>query len=183
MVGIIHSGPVSFESGWSSHCTENSDFVQPSSSSSDLVRVVLIWFCRLIHRDKISENLPFILESPEMNTLLPGAAAIPPTPAQSGRFDVKYLIEQPVDPRQQLPISVAVDVDNMSTFQLSAKIACLLHRALRHEHYIRDRPGYLPPVTSFSSLDSEIRAATMELLKNDVTNWQVTLDCFAMAVS
>lgn len=138
---------------------------------------------RFIHRDKVSENLPFILESPELNTLLPSGTTPPPAPTPSGRFDLKYLCEQPASPRQRLPISVAVDTQKLESFQLSAKVACLLHRALRHEHYIRTRPGYLPPVTSFSSLDGEIRAATMSLLQDDVTNWQVTLDCFAMTVS
>ncbi|KAF7526999.1 hypothetical protein G7054_g10600 [Neopestalotiopsis clavispora] len=137
---------------------------------------------QFLHRDKMAENFPFIMESPEMNTLLP-ASLTPPTPTQSGRFDVKYLCEQPTSPRQRLPISVEVDTQKLEQFQLSAKISCLLHRALRHEHYSRTRPGYLPPVTSFSTLDQEIRAATQTLLRDDVTNWQVTLDCFAMAVS
>ncbi|KAK9782782.1 putative Zn(2)-C6 fungal-type domain-containing protein [Seiridium cardinale] len=138
---------------------------------------------QFLHRDRVAENLPFILESPEVNTLLPAATSSQSTPIQSGRFDVKYLCEQSAPRRQRLPISVEVDTRILEQFQLSAKISCLLHRALRHEHYIRTRPGYLPPVTSFSSLDGEIRAATAALLQDDVSNWQVTLDCFAMAVS
>ncbi|KAI0151224.1 hypothetical protein BJ166DRAFT_384444 [Pestalotiopsis sp. NC0098] len=137
---------------------------------------------QFIHRDKMAENYPFVMESPEMNTLLPASIVAPPQ-TQSGRFDVKYICEQSTPPRERLPISVTLDTHKLEQFQLSAKIACLLHRALRHEHCSRTRPGYLPPVTSFATLDSEIRAATQTLLQDDVINWQVTLDCFAMAVS
>lgn len=70
----------------------------------------------------------------------------------------------------------------MDSFQLSAKVASLFHRALRHEHYVQARPGYLPPVNSFSDLDEEIRQTTLTLLQDDV-NWQATLDCFAMSVA
>ncbi|KAH8200117.1 hypothetical protein TruAng_005738 [Truncatella angustata] len=138
---------------------------------------------QFIHRDKAAEGLPFILDSPDPNTLLPPATRSPPSSTQPGPFDVRYLCEQPAISRKRLPITVAVDMKQLEPFQLSAKVACLLHRALRHEHSVRSRPWDLPPVTSFSSLDSEIRAATQKLLQDDVANWQVTLDSFAMAVS
>ncbi|KAI1850552.1 hypothetical protein JX265_004262 [Neoarthrinium moseri] len=141
---------------------------------------------QFIHRDEVSKNLPFVLESPELTTLLPGsvtASNCSRVVGHPGRFDVKYICEPPPPPRQRLPISVELNTRQMESFQLSAKVASLLHRALRHEHYVRTRPGYLPPVNSFSSLDAEIRRATMTLLQDDVANWQVTLDCFAMCCS
>jgi hypothetical protein len=70
----------------------------------------------------------------------------------------------------------------MEPFQLSAKVAVLLHQALQHEHYVRAKPGYIPQVNSFASLDKEIRDATFTLLGDEV-NWQGALDCFAMCVS
>ncbi|KAH8671313.1 hypothetical protein BX600DRAFT_434431 [Xylariales sp. PMI_506] len=136
-----------------------------------------------IHRDDMSKHLPFILESPEMNTLLPGSVASSAVLPHSGRFDLKYLCEAPSIPRQRMSLSVPINPQQMQSCQLSAICASLLHRALRHEHYVRARTGYLPPVSSFSSLDAEIRKATMSLLADDVFNWQATLDCFAMTVS
>lgn len=138
---------------------------------------------RFIHRDEVSKDLPFILETPEMNTLLPGSAASAAGHANSGRFDVKYICEPATPSSQRLSISSPINTQYMESFQLSAKVSALLHRALRHEHYVRTRPGYLPPVNTFASLDAEIRNATQTLLEDDVTNWQVTLDCFAMTVS
>jgi hypothetical protein len=116
-----------------------------------------------------------------MNTLLPGPAAS--GNGHPGRFDVKYICEPATPSGQRLSISSPINTQCMESFQLSAKVSALLHRALRHEHYVRTRPGYLPPVNTFASLDAEIRKATQTLLEDDVTNWQVTLDCFAMTVS
>ncbi|KAI1848182.1 hypothetical protein JX265_011772 [Neoarthrinium moseri] len=130
---------------------------------------------QFLHIDDVVKNLPFIVKSPEMDTLLPGPIMCPP------------LLDHKCKPRSELPgplpISALLDTQKMESFQMSAKVATLLHRALQHEHKLRASPGFLPPIDSFSSLDAEIREATMILLRNDVNNWQVTLDCFSMAIS
>lgn len=76
-----------------------------------------------------------------------------------------------------------MNVALMESFQISAKVASLLHRALRHSNETRMRlPGTLPPVETFASLDEEIRSMTLTLLK-DATDWRYALDCFAMCCS
>ncbi|KAK8032948.1 hypothetical protein PG991_002346 [Apiospora marii] len=123
---------------------------------------------QLIHRDDASTHLPFILESPEPITLLPEPG---PSSERRGASNRK------------LPVSASVNVASMESFQISAKVASLLHRALRHNYETRMRmPGTLPPVETFAPLDQEIRNVTATLLK-DATDWRYALDCFAMCCS
>ncbi|KAK6865021.1 hypothetical protein PG995_001549 [Apiospora arundinis] len=133
---------------------------------------------QLIHRDDASTHLPFILESPEFGTLLPEPGQNSVDRLQSGSSH-----GPPGMPNRRLPIGGAVNVALMESFQISAKVASLLHRALRHSNETRMRlPGTLPPVETFASLDEEIRSMTLTLLK-DATDWRYALDCFAMCCS
>lgn len=133
---------------------------------------------RLIHRDDASTHLPFILESPEPITLLPE-----PGQCSTGRYQSRPPSEPRGASNRKLPVSASVNVASMEPFQISAKVASLLHRALRHNYETRMRmPGTLPPVETFAPLDQEIRNVTATLLK-DATDWRYALDCFAMCCS
>ncbi|KAK7922996.1 hypothetical protein PG985_007067 [Apiospora marii] len=133
---------------------------------------------QLIHRDDASTHLPFILESPEPITLLPEPGQCSP-----GRYHPGPSSERRGASNRKLPVSASVNVASMESFQISAKVASLLHRALRHNYETRMRmPGTLPPVETFAPLDQEIRNVTATLLK-DATDWRYALDCFAMCCS
>ncbi|ORY68808.1 uncharacterized protein BCR38DRAFT_139283 [Pseudomassariella vexata] len=138
---------------------------------------------QFLHRDEVSKNLPFILESPDEQTLLPGSITASQITQHAGGYDVKYLCEPMTPPSRRMSIAVPINATSMESFQLSAKVASLLHRALRHEYDIRTKtPNRLPAVSLFVELDREIRSTTMALLQDDI-NWQAALDCFAMCVS
>ncbi|KAK8114167.1 hypothetical protein PG999_006236, partial [Apiospora kogelbergensis] len=131
---------------------------------------------QLIHRDDASTHLPFILETPEPGTLLPE-----PGHNLAGRLQPGSCYESPGTAAQRLPVGADLNVASAESFQISAKIASLLHRALRHNNETRQH-GTLPPVANFAPLDEEIRNMTLLLLK-DATDWRYALDCFAMCCS
>ncbi|KAK8048742.1 hypothetical protein PG994_010472 [Apiospora phragmitis] len=165
-------------------CTSDRDTVSMDGiSAMEHEQNGAIWWSsfivdQLIHRDEASTHLPFILESPEPITLLPE-----PGQNSTGRFHPEPRYESRGPSNRRLPVSTSVSVPLMESFQISAKVASLLHRALRHNYETRMRaPGMLPHVETFEPLDQEIRHMTATLLK-DATDWRYALDCFAMCCS
>jgi hypothetical protein len=114
--------------------------------------------------DRRTRHLPFLLESPGPQALLPAASigARPPSPELS----------------RYLPVGRGVD-PVLSPFQKAAQVSCLLHRVLRWDC---DRSEALPAVASFAHLNEEIRTATHTLLQ-DAQDWEMELDCFSMCNS
>ncbi|KAK7952277.1 uncharacterized protein PG986_008005 [Apiospora aurea] len=165
-------------------CTSDRDLVNANGiSSMEQEQNSAVWWSsfildQLIHRDEASTHLPFILESPEPITLLPE-----PGQNSTGRLQSRPRYQPRGPSNRRLPVSMGVNVNLMESFQISAKVASLLHRALRHNYETRMRvPGTLPPVETFAPLDQEIRNMTATLLK-DATDWRYALDCFAMCCS
>ncbi|KAK7969419.1 hypothetical protein PG988_008492 [Apiospora saccharicola] len=166
-------------------CTRDRDHVNINGiSAMEQEQNSALWWSsfiidQLIHRDDASTHLPFILESPEPITLLPEPGQCSTGRYQSGPSSSESLGGS----NRKLPVSASVNVASMESFQISAKVASLLHRALRHNYETRMRmPGTLPPVETFAPLDQEIRNVTATLLK-DATDWRYALDCFAMCCS
>ncbi|XXH03974.1 hypothetical protein Hte_010383 [Hypoxylon texense] len=150
---------------------------------------------QFIHQDEGVKDLPFLLESPSTNTLLPetppmtpilssssnamlgqngSANGLPPSPppATAGAATARYLSTG----------EAAIGTQKLGGFQLSAKTSCLFHRALRIDKERDARPGKMPLVETYADLDAEIRQTTLALL-GQTLDWEATLDCFAMLVS
>ncbi|KAI2467050.1 hypothetical protein F4781DRAFT_433810 [Annulohypoxylon bovei var. microspora] len=134
-----------------------------------------------IHQDEDAKALPFLLESPTRNTLLPETPPMTP-PADGGSFPVSPPPSSSAT--RHLSAGVLVSREKFGGFQLSAKTASLFHRAIRIDKERGGRrPGEAPPlVAAFADLDREIRETTLALL-SDTLDWESVLDCFAMLVS
>ncbi|XDG03961.1 hypothetical protein ABKA04_003576 [Annulohypoxylon sp. FPYF3050] len=132
-----------------------------------------------IHQDEDAKSLPFLLESPTRNTLLPETP--PMTPASDG-CTFPSSPPSPVIATRHLSTSVEVSAAKVAGFQLSAKTASIFHRAIRIDKERDARPGKMPLVAAYADLDKEIRDTTLSLL-NDTLDWEGALDCFAMLVS
>ncbi|KAI1459174.1 hypothetical protein F4805DRAFT_88113 [Annulohypoxylon moriforme] len=137
-----------------------------------------------IHQDEDAKDLPFLLESPTRNTLLPETP--PMTPPPDG---TNFPVSPPTTTSpssstvtRHLSTSVLVSREKFGGFQLSAKTATLFHRAIQIDKERAERPGKMPLVAEYADLDKEIRETTMTLL-NDTLDWEGALDCFAMLVS
>ncbi|KAI1100953.1 hypothetical protein F4804DRAFT_27241 [Jackrogersella minutella] len=132
-----------------------------------------------IHQDEDAKDLPFLLESPSRDTLLPET---PPMTPDSGFPASPPASSSSAMTSRRLSTSVLVGTEKFGGFQLSAKTACLFHRAIRIDKERDGRPGKMPLVAQYADLDREIRETTLTLL-NDTLDWESTLDCFAMLVS
>ncbi|KAI1091003.1 hypothetical protein F5B19DRAFT_503417 [Rostrohypoxylon terebratum] len=132
-----------------------------------------------IHQDEDAKDLPFLLESPTRDTLLPETP--PMTPASDGSTFPSSPPPAAVATRQ-LSTGVLVSAEKFGGFKLSAKTATLFHRAIRIDKERDARPGKMPLVRAYEDLDQEIRETTLTLL-NDTLDWEGALDCFAMLVS
>ncbi|KAI1211556.1 uncharacterized protein F4807DRAFT_394021 [Annulohypoxylon truncatum] len=135
-----------------------------------------------IHQDEDAKDLPFLLETPTRNTLLPETP--PMTPPPDGR---NFPVSPPSSTTattvtRHLSTSVLVSSEKFGGFQLSAKAATLFHRAIRIDKERDERPGKMPLVAAYADLDREIRETTLTLLNNTL-DWEGVLDCFAMLVS
>ncbi|KAI1389654.1 uncharacterized protein F4822DRAFT_207374 [Hypoxylon trugodes] len=134
-----------------------------------------------IHQDERAKGLPFLLESPSRNTLLPETPPMtPPATQDENGFPMSPPISQ--SPIRHLSTSVLRSSEKFGGFQLSAKTACLFHHAIRIDKERDSRPGKMPLVATYADLDREIRETTLTLLR-DTQDWESTLDCFAMLVS
>lgn len=87
----------------------------------------------------------------------------------------------PPSPPRHLSTNIPIGAEKFGGFQLSAKTACLFHRALRIDKERDARPGKMPLVSTYADLDREIRESTLTLL-GETLDWEATLDCFAMLV-
>ncbi|KAI0838757.1 hypothetical protein F5Y06DRAFT_43649 [Hypoxylon sp. FL0890] len=139
---------------------------------------------QFIQRDEAAQDLPFLLETPSRNTLLPETP--PMTPASLAGADAA---DNPMSPPPHAPsstrhlsTSVLVGTAKLASFQLSAKTASLFHQAIRVDKERDRRPGKMPLVATYADLDREIRETTLTLL-NDSLDWESTLDCFAMLIA
>ncbi|KAG4216842.1 hypothetical protein PC116_g34677, partial [Phytophthora cactorum] len=83
---------------------------------------------------------------------------------------------------RHLSTNIIIGTEKFGGFQLSAKTACLFHRALRIDKERDARPGKMPLVSTYADLDREIRESTLTLL-GETLDWEAMLDCFAMLVS
>lgn len=142
---------------------------------------------RFIHQDDETRYLPFLLESPSRNTLLPETppmtpiepiANFPLSPPPAGPLATHQQQQQ----QEHLSASAVVGTTKFGSFQLSAKSASLFHRAIRIDKERDARPGKMPLVATYADLDAEIRATTLSLLA-ETLDWEAALDCFAMLVS
>ncbi|KAI2625107.1 hypothetical protein GGR54DRAFT_638000 [Hypoxylon sp. NC1633] len=142
---------------------------------------------QFIHQDEGAKDLPFLLESPSQNTLLPETPPMTPPMVQNGGGG-DYPMSPP--PQQQATtttrhLSTGTLVggpERFGGFQLSAKTSCLFHRAIRIDKERDGRPGKMPLVASYAELDREIRETTVTLLR-DTLEWESALDVFAMLIS
>ncbi|KAI2777428.1 hypothetical protein F4815DRAFT_495347 [Daldinia loculata] len=142
---------------------------------------------QFIHQDENARDFPFLLESPTRNTLLPETPPTTPPPSSTGgpsgtaSSGVAFPMSPPSPPRH-LSTNIPIGAEKFGGFQLSAKTACLFHRALRIDKERDARPGKMPLVSTYADLDREIRESTLTLL-GETLDWEATLDCFAMLVS
>lgn len=143
---------------------------------------------RFVHQDEVVKNLPFLLESPSTNTLLPETPPMTPILSSTAMLEHGGVTGSlPPSPptaatARYISTSTAIGTHKFGGFQLSAKSSCLFHRALRIDKERDARPGKMPLVASYADLDAEIRRTTLTLLDESV-DWESTLDCFAMLVS
>ncbi|KAI1765138.1 hypothetical protein GGR53DRAFT_529943 [Hypoxylon sp. FL1150] len=142
---------------------------------------------QFVHQDDGVKNLPFLLESPSTNTLLPETPPMTPILSSSAMLNHDGLPPSPppgaaMTAARHLSASAAVGTHKLGGFQLSAKSSCLFHRALRIDKERDARPGKMPLVATYADLDAEIRRTTLTLLGESL-DWEATLDCFAMLVS
>ncbi|KAF3058084.1 hypothetical protein GL218_05863 [Daldinia childiae] len=139
---------------------------------------------QFIHQDENARDFPFLLESPTRNTLLPETPPTTPPPSSNGTgtgSGVVFPMSPPSAPRH-LSTNILIGTEKFGGFQLSAKTACLFHRALRIDKERDARPGKMPLVSTYADLDREIRESTLTLL-GETLDWEAMLDCFAMLVS
>ncbi|KAI4861741.1 hypothetical protein F4820DRAFT_460725 [Hypoxylon rubiginosum] len=149
---------------------------------------------QFIHQDEGVKDLPFLLESPSTNTLLPETPPMTPILSSSsnamlghsgggGGADGSLPPSPPpataTTPRYLSTGAATIGTQKLGGFQLSAKTSCLFHRALRIDKERDARPGKMPLVAAYADLDAEIRRATLALL-GQTLDWEATLDCFAM---
>ncbi|OTB00648.1 hypothetical protein M426DRAFT_26352 [Hypoxylon sp. CI-4A] len=140
---------------------------------------------QFIHQDERAKDLPFLLESPTRNTLLPETPPMTPPSSTSNSFSSQtgFPLSPPsATTTRHLSASVLVGAEKFGGFQLSAKTACLFHHAIRIDKERDGRPGKMPLVATYAELDREIRETTLTLL-NETLDWENTLDCFAMLIS
>ncbi|KAI5926898.1 hypothetical protein F4810DRAFT_416187 [Camillea tinctor] len=128
---------------------------------------------QFVHQNEKTRHLPFILETPSRDTLLPDTP--PMTPASSTDSGSPPL--PPVS--RHLSTGIQVGTEKLGSFQLSAKVSSLFHRALVLDQERDQRPGKVPRISSYHELDSEIRRVTQALLQQSL-DWDLMLDCFAM---
>jgi hypothetical protein len=134
---------------------------------------------RFIHKDEFAAHLPFLIEPPSDLITLP---EIPPyIPSDSREAPDARASFLPPSQRNYLT-TVHVGSVELTSFQLSAKISSLLHRALRIDKSRDSRLEYMPSTDTFKALDTEIRHTTYTLLEK-TTRWETMLDCFSMCVS
>ncbi|KAI1637019.1 hypothetical protein F4809DRAFT_650167 [Biscogniauxia mediterranea] len=128
---------------------------------------------QFVHQNENTRHLPFILESPSQDTLLPDTP--PMTPDSSTENGSPPLPSV----GRHLSTGIQVGIEKLGSFQLSAKVSSLFHRALILDQERDLRPGKMPRISSYEELDSEIRRATQALLEQSL-DWDLMLDCFAM---
>ncbi|KAI0108186.1 hypothetical protein F4814DRAFT_441736 [Daldinia grandis] len=141
---------------------------------------------QFIHQDENARDFPFILESPTRNTLLPETPPTTPPPSSTGGPNgtgsgVGAGFPMSPSPPRHLSTNILIGTEKFVGFQLSAKTACLFHRALRIDKQRDARPGKMPLVSTYADLDREIRESTLTLL-GETLDWEPMLDCFAMLV-
>ncbi|KAI5860124.1 hypothetical protein GGS23DRAFT_614288 [Durotheca rogersii] len=147
---------------------------------------------QFIHQDEAVRGLPFLLESPSRDTLLPDTPPPLPPPRRSlGSTSPPAPPRSPATPtptptptrrRPRLSVRARAGGADLAAFQLSAKASTLFHRALRIDKERGRRPGGAPLAAAYAELDGEIRRATLALLERTL-DWEAALDCFAMLVS
>ncbi|KAI0849284.1 hypothetical protein F5Y00DRAFT_269598 [Daldinia vernicosa] len=148
---------------------------------------------QFIHQDENARDFPFLLESPTRDTLLPETPPTTPPPSSTGGQSgttgsgagAGFPTSPPTSaapPPRHLSTNIVIGTEKFGSFQLSAKTACLFHRALRIDKERDARPGKMPLVSTYAELDSEIRESTLTLL-GETLDWEDMLDCFAMLVS
>ncbi|KAI8959851.1 hypothetical protein F5Y11DRAFT_286730 [Daldinia sp. FL1419] len=138
---------------------------------------------QFIHQDEAARDFPFLLESPTRNTLLPETPPNTPPPSSTTHIP-NGTTNYPLSPSapRHLSTNIVIGSEKFVGFQLSAKTACLFHRALRIDKERDARPGKMPLVSTYADLDREIRESTLTLLR-ETLDWEALLDCFAMLVS
>lgn len=171
--------------------------LHPGSLLTLVVNTTYKMALRFIHQDEGVKDLPFLLESPSTNTLLPETPPMTPILSSSsnamlghsgggGGADGSLPPSPPpataTTPRYLSTGAATIGTQKLGGFQLSAKTSCLFHRALRIDKERDARPGKMPLVAAYADLDAEIRRATLALL-GQTLDWEATLDCFAMLVS
>ncbi|KAH9906797.1 hypothetical protein F4778DRAFT_596973 [Xylariomycetidae sp. FL2044] len=144
---------------------------------------------QFIHQDECAREMPFIMESPTPNTILPETPPMTPTGEFKGYNPVLPHSMLAPSTTRHLSTRAMVGEVEFGSFQLSAKTSSLFHRALlfdqqREKQLVdgRKQSMDLGLIKHFEGLDAEIRQSTCTLLK-DCTNWGATLDCFAMLTS
>ncbi|KAI1380972.1 hypothetical protein F4677DRAFT_206196 [Hypoxylon crocopeplum] len=142
---------------------------------------------QFIHQDEEVKDMPFLLESPSRNTLLPETPPMTPPSAGpsggniNGNSNIEFPVSPPTSTSRHLSTGTLVGTEKFGGFQLSAKTSCLFHRALLIDKERDNRPGKMPLVGSYADLDHEIRETTRTLLSESL-NWESSLDVFAMLV-
>lgn len=139
---------------------------------------LLLTLQRFIHKDETANHLPFIMETPTERTSLPEMPSYSPSPpAEDSEKD--YSLLPPT--HRRVSTATVVGTVELGPFQLSAKVATILHRSLRIDKERDPRRSKMPPTKTFADLDNEIRRTTQTLLETTV-QWETVLDCFSMTV-
>ncbi|KAI0016550.1 hypothetical protein F4780DRAFT_677277 [Xylariomycetidae sp. FL0641] len=133
---------------------------------------------QFIHQDEATRHLPFVLASPSQDTLLPDTPPITPAAGYTGSLPGPSFPAP--NATQNLRTSVDVGSHRLGSFQLSAKVSSLFHRALVLDKQRSSRQG--PQIRLSEELDSEVRQASAALVQQSL-HWEHTLDCFAMLSS
>ncbi|KAI1344858.1 hypothetical protein F5Y15DRAFT_410552 [Xylariaceae sp. FL0016] len=139
---------------------------------------------QFIHQDESTRHLPFIFESPNPRTLLPDTPPMTPNLSSMNDLDPNLAnTPPPSSSTQSIMTGLPIGAAKLGSFQTSAKVSSILHRALLIDQERRMRPGEMPLVQTYKDLDNEVRRSTQEMLSQTPVDWELTLDCFAMLIS
>ncbi|KAI1140272.1 hypothetical protein F5Y05DRAFT_411332 [Hypoxylon sp. FL0543] len=181
---VVTARIMDIQPGQLAECGDDTVMLSMEEEQSGCLWWAMFILEQFVQRDDGVKHLPFLLETPSRNTLLPETP--PMTPASLAGPDGSDRAPSPPPPapsaNRPVSTSVLVGTAKLASFQLSAKSASLFHQAIRVDKDRDSRPGKMPLVATYAALDQEIRGATKTLLR-DSTDWEAALDCFAMLIA
>ncbi|KAI1332804.1 hypothetical protein F5Y16DRAFT_125932 [Xylariaceae sp. FL0255] len=142
---------------------------------------------QFVLQESVTRHLPFVLDKPAQNTILPETPPATPAASIMDHDSPGMPLSPPASAMgttslRLLATEIRTGKQLLASFQLSAKAASIFHSTLEIDKERRKQNGKLPLVSTYYALDQEIRNSTQTLL-NECQDWEMKLDCFAMLIS